>query len=62
MTFKSTVTTETSKQRLTVSAIYCPPRYNIYADEYKTVFDKMNSYFIIGGDLMQNTPTGAQGS
>jgi hypothetical protein len=43
------VTVETSKQRLTVSAIYCPPRYNIYANEFKTVFDKMNSRFIIGG-------------
>jgi hypothetical protein len=45
------VTVETSKQRLTVSAIYCPPRYNIYANEYKTVFDKMNSGFITGGDF-----------
>jgi hypothetical protein len=32
-------------------AIYWPPRYNIYANEYKTVFDKMNSRFIIGGDF-----------
>jgi hypothetical protein len=45
------VTTETSKQRHTVSAIYCPLRYNIYANYYKTVFDKMNSLFIIGGDF-----------
>jgi hypothetical protein len=45
------VTVETSKQRLTVSAIYCPPRYNIYANEFKTLFDKINSRFIIGGDF-----------
>jgi hypothetical protein len=44
------VSDETSKQRLTASAIYCPPRYNIYANEFKTVFDKMNSRFIIGGN------------
>jgi hypothetical protein len=41
------VTVETSKLILTVSAIYCPPRYNIYANEFKTLFDKMNSRFII---------------
>jgi hypothetical protein len=29
------VTVKTSKQNLTVSAIYCPPRYRIYANEYK---------------------------
>jgi exonuclease III len=45
------VTTETSKQRLTVSAIYYPPRFNIYANEYKTLSDKMNSHFTIGGDI-----------
>jgi hypothetical protein len=45
------VTVETSKQRLTVSVIYCPPRYNIYANEFKTLFDKMNSRFIIGRRL-----------
>jgi exonuclease III len=45
------VTVETSKQRLTVSAIYSPPRYNIYANEFKTLFDKMNRRSIIGGDF-----------
>jgi hypothetical protein len=29
------VIVETSKQRLTVSALYCPPRYNTYANEFK---------------------------
>jgi hypothetical protein len=41
------VTVETSKQRLTVSALYCPPRYSIYANEFKT----MNSRFIIGSEF-----------
>jgi exonuclease III len=33
------------------TSIYCPPRYNIYANEFKTLFDKINSRFIIGGDF-----------
>jgi GTP-sensing pleiotropic transcriptional regulator CodY len=45
------VTVEASKQKDTVSAIYWPPRYNIYANEFRTLFDKMNSCFIIGDDL-----------
>jgi hypothetical protein len=45
------VTLETSKQRLTVSATYCPPKYNIYANDCKTAFNKMNRHFIIGGDF-----------
>jgi exonuclease III len=45
------VTVETSKQRLTASAIYCQTRYNIYANEFKKLFDKINSRFIIGGDF-----------
>jgi hypothetical protein len=43
-------TVKTSKQTLTVSAIYCPPRYCICANEYKILFDKLNSRFIIGGE------------
>jgi hypothetical protein len=45
------VTVKTAKQNLTVSTIYCPPRYCIYANEYKILFDKLNSRFIIGGDF-----------
>jgi exonuclease III len=45
------VTLEASKQSLTVSAVYCPPRYNIYANDYKRRFDKINSCLIIGGDF-----------
>jgi hypothetical protein len=44
-------TTVTSKQRLTVKAIYCPPSYNNYAHESISLLDKMNSCFIIGGDF-----------
>jgi hypothetical protein len=39
------------QNKLTVTATYCPPKYNIYANDYKTIFDKMNSRFIIGGDF-----------
>jgi exonuclease III len=57
------VTVETSKQKLTVSAIYCPPRYNIYGNEFKTLFDKMNSRFIVGGDFnAKHTHWGSQRS
>jgi exonuclease III len=45
------VTVGTSKQKLIVSAIYCLPRYSIYANEFKTLFDKMNRPFFIGGDF-----------
>jgi hypothetical protein len=55
------VTAETSKERLTVSAIYCQPRYNFYANEFKTLFDKMNSRFIFGGDFnAQHTHWGSR--
>jgi hypothetical protein len=39
------------RYNLTVSAIYCPPRYCIYANEYKIFFDKLNSRLFIGGDF-----------
>jgi hypothetical protein len=45
------VTVKTSKQNLKVSAIYCPHRYCIYDDEYKILFNKLNSRFINGGDF-----------
>jgi hypothetical protein len=45
------VTVVTSKQKLTVSAIYCPPRYSVHANEYKILFNKLNSRFITGGDF-----------
>jgi hypothetical protein len=55
------VTTNTSKQILTVSAIFCTPRQNIYANEYKTLFDKMYSRFTIGSDFnIKHTRWGSQ--
>jgi hypothetical protein len=45
------VTVKTSKQNLTVSTIYCPPRHCIYANEYKILFNKLHSRFIIGDDF-----------
>jgi hypothetical protein len=47
----ATITIVTSKQRLAVSAIYCLSRYNVYANEYKTLFNKINSRFIIENDF-----------
>ena len=47
----TSVTIVTTKRTLTVSAIYCPPRYNIYADQYTELFEKLNGRFIIGGDF-----------
>ena len=39
------VTIETTKQKYKVSAIYCPPRYNMYEGEYKTFFNKLLYYW-----------------
>ena len=47
----ATVTIETTKQKLNVSAIYCPPRYNIQVSEYNDLFNRLDSRFIIGGDF-----------
>jgi hypothetical protein len=47
----TSVTTVTTKQTLTVSAIYCPPRYSIHTDQYFELFRKLNGRFIIGGDF-----------
>jgi exonuclease III len=55
------VTVKTSKQNLIVSAIYCPPRYCTYANEYKILFDKPNS-LSLEATSMQSTPIGVQGS
>jgi hypothetical protein len=41
----------TTKQTLTVSAIYCSPRYSIHTDQYFELFRKLNGRFIIGGDF-----------
>lgn len=41
------MTIEKTKQNLKVCAIYCPPSYNIYEDEYKTIFNKRGGHFII---------------
>lgn len=45
------IAVETTKHKLTVSAIYCPPRYNICEEEYIALFEKLNNRFIIGGDF-----------
>lgn len=47
----TTITIDTIKQKLTISAIYCPPRYTIQSHEYVEIFEKLNGRFIIGGDF-----------
>lgn len=34
-----------------ISAIYCPPRYNLKKEDYINLFQKLGSNFIIGGDF-----------
>lgn len=47
----TSVTIVTTKQTLTVCAIYCPPRHNIYANQYLELVHKLGGRFIIGGDF-----------
>jgi hypothetical protein len=47
----TTVTLLSTNQTLTVSAIYCPPRHLISADQYLTFFCSLKDRFIIGGDF-----------
>lgn len=35
---------------ITVAAVYCPPRYNITKEEYRTFFSILGKRFIAGGD------------
>lgn len=37
--------------RITVSAIYCPPRHNLKRDEYIIFLKRLGEKFIIGGDF-----------
>jgi exonuclease III len=36
---------------LTVSAIYCPPRYNLKKSHFETFFHALGNQFIAGGDF-----------
>lgn len=48
------VTNKTRKQKL-----ICPPKYNIYQDEYSTLFNKLGGHLKIGGDFNAlNIPKG----
>lgn len=40
-----------TKQTITVTAIYNPPRFSISTDEYLSFFRTLNHHFIIGGDF-----------
>lgn len=38
------------KQKLTVGALYCPPRYNLKKLDYKNFLQHLGDRFIVGGD------------
>lgn len=39
------------KQKLIVGALYCPPKYNLKTDDYRSFLLHLNDRFIIGGDF-----------
>lgn len=49
---------DSTKQKLKLGAIYCPPRYNSKKDDFKNIFLKLGQRLIVGGDY--NTQTGEQ--
>jgi len=46
----TSVKIKTMSRRLTVAAIYSPPRHSISADEYKDFLQTLGLRFIVGGD------------
>ena len=46
----TTVEIKTTPWRLTVAAIYSPPRHSISTDEYKDFLQTLGNRFIVGGD------------
>ena len=43
--------TDKNNTQITVSAVYCPPRYSITKEEFSTFFDTLGPKFIAGGDF-----------
>ena len=43
--------TDQNNTQITVSAVYCPPRYSITKEEFSTFFDTLGPKFIAGGDF-----------
>lgn len=46
----TTVSIQSKKKLLKISAIYCPPRHSPSKDDFKSLFKTLGSCFVIGGD------------
>jgi hypothetical protein len=44
------ITINTKKGKITIAAIYCPPRHNQKKESYLNALNKLGNKFIIGGD------------
>lgn len=42
---------KTKRYKVTIAAIYCPPRHNIHKSEYLTMLHSLGEKFILGGDF-----------
>lgn len=42
---------KTKRFPLTISSVYCPPRYNLKKEQYKSLLDILGDRFVIGGDF-----------
>ena len=47
----TTTTIKTKKYPITISSIYCPPRYNLKECEFTEIIKNLGNRFIIGGDF-----------
>lgn len=45
------ITINTGRQKITIAAIYCPPRHNQKKENYLRVLSSLGDKFIIGGDF-----------
>lgn len=46
----TTVCIQTKIKNITVTSIYCPPRFSTGKEEYVHLFQKLRNCFLIGGD------------
>ena len=57
----ATIAIEERHGTLNVTAIYCPPKHKITAEQYDELFDTLGSRFIVGGDWnSKNTHWGSR--
>lgn len=55
------ITINTGKEKITIAAIYCPPRHNQKKESYLNVLSQLGNKFIIGGDFnAKNTLWGSR--